>query len=78
VIKNERSVVRTKKSESNEWAKDKRTLGIMWSIISEEVNAHAPTSTQQRKGERGAREDHQGSVNYLYLHLEKAVDPNHH
>jgi hypothetical protein len=58
-----------KKSPSRmKWAKNRRRLGIMWPIESEgEVNAHAPTGTQQCKCEQGARRDHQRSTNYLYL-----------
>jgi hypothetical protein len=59
VIKNERSVVRTTKSSSQtKWAENRRRLGIIWPIEAE-VNAHAPTSTQQRECEKGAKRNHQ-------------------
>ena len=46
----------------------------MWPIKNE-VNAHAPTSTQRRKGEGELGEIIKGDL--LFIALTKAVDPNH-
>jgi hypothetical protein len=63
-----------KNPSKTKWAKN-RTL-ILWPIESEEVNAHAPTSTRQREGVQAAMSIKGQQTIYLFIFTPtKAVDP---